>query len=79
MGEDSGRKREDDGAYSSEYSDEDFLAVVRELQPATTGQVAEEVGCHRSTALRRLRALADRGEIRGRSVGTTTVWAVPHE
>lgn len=75
MPDDDERSREE-GEYSDEYDDDDFLEAVREYEPIGTTDVAEIVGCHRSTALRRLRKLAEEGEIEGTEVGPAQVWTV---
>jgi hypothetical protein len=45
------------------YTDKDFRDAVGE-DGATTKQVVDEVGCVKRTALRRLRELEEKGEVR---------------
>lgn len=72
---DDGRSR-DEGAFSDEYDDDDFLCAVRENEPVGTSDVAAIVGCHRSTALRRLRTLAEEGKVEPTTVGPAQVWTL---
>ncbi|APX98735.1 helix-turn-helix domain-containing protein [Natronorubrum daqingense] len=57
------RRDQDSGRYGSEYSSNQYLEAVRRLEPTTTGEVAEELECHRNTARRNLEKLAERGEL----------------
>lgn len=75
MEDDEERQREG-GSYSREYEDSEFLEAVREHAPATTGDVADAVGCHRATARRRLETLAEEGRLDKKRVSTTTVWTL---
>lgn len=57
------------GQIERKYSDEDFLAAVKEISAsedlgaASTSKVAERVGCERTVALGRLKSLAEAGNI----------------
>jgi predicted ArsR family transcriptional regulator len=66
--------RDDSGRYSTRYTDEDFLAAVRDHMPAATSEVAEHVGCVRQNADRRLRALRERGRVESKKIGASLVW-----
>jgi predicted transcriptional regulator len=62
------------GKLSEQYSDEDFLEAVEEHEPASTKEIADEVGCSRRNADVRLRKLAEAGEIRKKKVGNSLTW-----
>ena len=65
----------DEGGDSRQkYSDEEYLAAVRDNQPAFTSEVAEAVGCTRRNADYRLRELRDEGEISSKKAGNSVVW-----
>lgn len=71
------RKRTDEGRYTTEYRDDDFLDALRE-QGGSSGtlDVAQQVGCDRDTARRRLNALVDAGEVERRDVGDAALWSL---
>lgn len=72
-----GKDRDASGKYTTSYPDEAFLAAVHELGPAVgTQAVAEEVGCNRDTAYRRLRSLEESGELQSRKVGMARLWTI---
>lgn len=73
-----GKDRDDEsGEYVTTYSDEAFLRAVETLGPtAGTRAIAEDVGCDRDTAYRRLRALEDEGEVESRKVGMARLWSI---
>jgi len=66
--------------YEQEYTDADFLEAIGTCAVATTRNVADEIGCNRTTALRRLNALEEHGEIEvsERAAGAK-VWTVVGE
>lgn len=73
------RRRNDTGQFteSEAYSDDDFLEALQELGgSAGTKQIADEVGCHRDTARRRLHNLADAGDIEKHKTGESQQSAV---
>lgn len=60
----------------------DVLAVFEDRadqsEPLTASEIADAVGCSRRTALDKLQALADRGEIESKKVGgRAVVWWRP--
>ncbi|SDL10286.1 hypothetical protein SAMN04515672_0186 [Natronorubrum texcoconense] len=66
--------------YEQTYTDTDFLEAIRECSVASTGKVADEIGCNRTTALRRLDTLEEQGTVAvDGEVGRTRVWAVVDE
>ena len=73
-----GKDRDDhSGKYTTTYTDDDFLRVVKELGPQIgTQAVADEVGCTRDTAYRRLRELENKGKIVSRKVGMARLWSM---
>jgi len=70
------RPRDDASRYTEEYTDGDFLEAIRDRDLPTTGEVANAVGCSRSTAFPRLQALEDEGEVVSRKIGNANVWEV---
>lgn len=77
----SDRSRDDETQqFNQEFADEDFLKAVRECPVASTPNVAEEVGCYRKTALRRLNELEEKGEVGYEKVGgRSRVWYIDAE
>jgi GTP-sensing pleiotropic transcriptional regulator CodY len=72
-----GKDRDDSGKYTTSYSDEAFLTAVGDLGPAVgTQAVADEVGCDRDTAYRRLSTLEENGALTSRKVGMARLWTV---
>jgi len=62
------------GKLTEQYSDEDFLEAVAELEPASTREIAEAVGCSRRNADVRLRKLEEANEIQKKKVGNSLTW-----
>ncbi|WP_257787646.1 helix-turn-helix domain-containing protein [Natronorubrum daqingense] len=60
--------------FGRKYSSAEFLRVVRESGPMTTGEVANEIECHRNTARDQLKRLAKRGRIKKEEIGQEFVW-----
>jgi biotin operon repressor len=65
-----------------EVTAEDVLDLFREREdasePLTAPEVADRLGCSRRTALKRLHALADSGEVVSKKVGgRSLVWWIP--
>lgn len=75
------RTRDDDTKqFNQEYTDGDFLEAVRECSVASTPNVADEIGCYRKTALRRLNDLEKQGAVGHERVsGSAKVWFVTGE
>ena len=65
---------DDSGKIAQKYTKEDFLKAVAELEPASTSEVAEAVGCSRRNADVRLRRLEDEGMVKSKMVGNSLVW-----
>ena len=51
-----------------------FIDAVEAHTPAGTAEIATAVGCHEKSAYKRLRALADAGEIKTKQIGHERVW-----
>lgn len=62
-------KTGDSGRRSTKYSDMDVMRAVDSIDGdvASAEEVAEELGCHKTTATRRLESLQDRGLVSGSS------------
>lgn len=55
---------DDPGGAPRQYTDEDFLQVLEEEdEPRSTSEIAKKVGCHRNSALQRLKELEECGEV----------------
>lgn len=67
---------EESGQYTDTYPKEMFLDVLRELGGGGTRKIAEQVGCHRDTARRRLNTFVEEGEVRRQEVGDSALWTV---
>lgn len=66
----SGNKR------AQKWGDEAFIRAVRDHDPASTKEIATELGCTRRTAENRLKTLREKGILRSKSIGRTLVWMV---
>lgn len=64
------------GQISEKFSDEEFLKAVEKYEPASTKEVADEVGCTRRNADVRLKKLEDREEISSKIAGNSLIWVV---
>jgi predicted ArsR family transcriptional regulator len=73
-----GRDREEEsGKYSPTYQPEDFITALDELGgSAGTKDIADEVGCHRDTARRRLLALQEDDRVEKTTVGDAALWTL---
>lgn len=76
-----GKDRDDEsGRYVTSYSDDDFVEVVEEYGPDVgTQTIADEVGCDRDTAYRRLRELEEQNLVSSRKVGMARLWSCLEE
>jgi len=62
------------GRIVEQYSDDGFLAAVDALDGASTGDVADHLGCSRRLARDRLKALASDGRIEQIEAGNGFTW-----
>lgn len=62
------------GRYTTEFKPEAFVEAVQKLESCSTHDVADEVGCSYNLAYRRLKKLAEEGNIEGNKIGNTYVW-----
>ena len=65
---------EETGKISQQYSDEQFIEVVKNSAPASTSEVAEGVGCSSDNAYRRLKSLEEVGKIDSKMAGNSLIW-----
>ena len=65
---------EETGKISQQYSDEQFIEVVKNSAPASTSEVAEGVGCSSDNAYRRLKSLEEAGKIDSKMAGNSLIW-----
>lgn len=59
-----------------QFSDSDFLDAVEKHSPASTAEVADEVGCTRRNADMRLKRLAEEGAVKRKKIAASQVWTV---
>jgi DNA-binding Lrp family transcriptional regulator len=64
------------GRYNREFELSDFIAALQKTGPASTSKVAEEVGCSRDLAYRRLKELEEEGAVSGELIGGNYRWSV---
>jgi len=67
-------RNENSGTFTQEYTDEAFLDAVEKHNPASTSEVANEVGCTRRNADMRLKKLADEGRVERKKIAASQVW-----
>ena len=65
---------EETGKISQQYSDEQFIEVVKNSAPASTSEVAKGVGCSSDNAYRRLKSLEEAGRIDSKMAGNSLIW-----
>ena len=68
------KRDEKSGRFSEKFSDEEFIAAIRERDLPSTSEVADAVGCKYRTAYGRLGELEDDGRIKRREIGNSLVW-----
>jgi predicted transcriptional regulator len=73
MGEE--RERDEQGQYTSSYSDAEILDIVEQYEPASTKQIAEELNIARQSADYRLRKLLDQGSVSKKKIGNSLAWS----
>jgi predicted ArsR family transcriptional regulator len=62
------------GKIAQQYTNEQFIEVVKDSAPASTSEVAEGVGCSSDNAYRRLKALEEAGEVESKMAGNSLIW-----
>lgn len=68
------RNRDDEtGKYEQVYTDEKIRSVLAGTRLAT-GEVADRLGCHRTTAHERLKELEQEGLVVSSEAGRTYIW-----
>lgn len=71
------RMKGNKGHFETQYPVSDFLDAIEELGGlAGTSDVAEEVGCARDTAYKKLKKLQEEERVSSRKVGGALVWEV---
>lgn len=65
------------GPFEKKYSDDDLLAFIEQEEVVTTKEVADHFEYHLQTARRRLKALAQNGQLEQKDVGKRFVWWTP--
>lgn len=74
MGED--RERDKSGKYAPSYSDADILNAVEKHEPASTKEIADELGMVRQSADYRLRKLLEQGSVSKKTIGNSLAWSI---
>ena len=72
MGEE--RKRNEEGRFEPTFTDEEIIAVIRENEPASTSEVAHQLGITRQGADYRLRQLLDKEIVSNKKIGSSLAW-----
>ena len=60
--------------FQQEYRDEDFLEAVEQLDMPTATDIADELGCSKTTAANRLTELEKQEAVTAVEVGQAKVW-----
>jgi len=66
--------RADNSRFAQQYSDEEFLDAIRELDVPATREIWERVGCSQSLADRRLKQLEEDDVVEKVELGNMNVW-----
>ena len=72
------RRNSDSGQYEEVYSTEEIVKLLRDTRLGTS-EVADELGCHRTTAHDRLHELKKAGIVTCERVGNTQIWSLNDE
>jgi len=67
---------EESGEFQRKFADVDFINSLEQHQPATTNDIAEDVGCKYRTAYERLQQLEDGGKVEAQKVGSSLLWSL---
>jgi GTP-sensing pleiotropic transcriptional regulator CodY len=67
------RRDSETGRYQQRYTADEIVNELRDTRLATV-EVADRLGCHRSTAFEKLRELEAEGLVRSKQVGNTLIW-----
>ena len=67
------RRNDESGRYQEVYSDEELLSLLEGTR-LSTSEVADQLGCHRTTAHARLSELENEGKITSNQAGNTLIW-----
>ena len=65
---------EETGKITQQYPDERFIEVVKDSTPASTSEVAEDVGCSSDNAYRRLKSLEEAAKVESKMAGNSLIW-----
>lgn len=75
-----GRDRDEySGRFTPEYSDDEFVQAVKQLESCSTSDVAEYLGCSSNLAYRRLTELDNDGRISSENVAGNYRWFYNNE
>jgi hypothetical protein len=74
------RRRSEKGSYGTEYPSQDFVEAIRSIKKtATTGKIAECVGCAQNTAWVTLSDMEEDGVVCSEDLGNNTAWHLTGE
>lgn len=68
--------RDEDGKYTEQYPEEEFLSAINTVDVASTQNIADTVGCSYDLAYRRLKDLERVGAVRSKEVRSAYIWFV---
>ena len=69
------RRNEETGEYSEVYNDSRICEVLEGTR-LSTSEVADELGCHRTTAHSKLTEMEDDGLVTSTQAGNTLIWEI---
>lgn len=69
------RRDTESGKYNEVYSDSEIVELLRSGRLGTS-EVADRIGCHRTTAFTRLKDLEKSGVVTRERVGNTYMWSL---
>jgi len=72
------RRNSDSGQYEEVYSTEEIVGLLQDTRLGTS-EVADRLGCHRTTAHDRLNELERQGIITHDRVGNTHLWSLAND
>lgn len=72
------RRDAESGQYSEVYSHQEVIDVLEDDRLGTS-EVADELGCHRTTAHELLTEMESEGLVESKRVGNTLIWTLKNK
>lgn len=72
------QRNSETGQFEEVYSDEEIIDILEGTRLGTS-EVADRLGCHRTTAHEKLIHLQEEGLIQSTRVGNTMIWELARE